>query len=308
MVIPQPSVGPAVGGGDPVITPAEWARLGSEISSPPTCGTSASSNDLVRLGALLRRHGFEVGENAEMGDAPAPGVHDAGGWHYKCRDSGALDVNHDQGDEAAVIDALVEPLHKLGFRTIWRAAGHFDHIHIDVANSPAIGAGFSSGGAAGALEETTLSVQLIDWNSAYLEFGGFGGLGGGGSYSGPPDPAVARTICSVLDQFRADAKVRLAAFEAAIVESGVHNLSYGDRDSLGVYQQRPSVGAWGTAAQIMDPSHAAMMFITTAEAKEGGQSAGQLAQDVQVSAYPDRYDAVQVQATAMLDRFCGGAG
>ena len=37
-------------------------------------------------------------------------------------------------------------------------------------------------------------------------------------------------------------KVRLAAFETAIVESGVHNLNYGDRDSIGVFQQRPVAG------------------------------------------------------------------
>ena len=62
---------------------------------PPTCGTSASSNDLVKLGNLLREHGFAVGENAEMGDNPAPGVHSATGYHYQCRNSAALDVNHD---------------------------------------------------------------------------------------------------------------------------------------------------------------------------------------------------------------------
>jgi hypothetical protein len=292
-------------GGDPTISDGEWKKLGKQISSPPTCGSGAASNDLVKLGRLLRKHGFAVGENAEMGDNPAPGVHEAGGYHYKCRNSGALDVNHDQFDEKGVIDAIVGPVQKLGFRTIWQAAGHFDHIHIDVANSGPIGTGFGTGGAVGALEETTLDVQLIDWNADYLPFGGFGWLGSGGSYGGPPDPAVARVICAVLDRYHAPPKVRLAAFEAAIVESGVHNLSYGDRDSLGVYQQRPSVGAWGTAAEILNPQHAAMMFITNAIRKNGGQSAGQLAQDVQVSAFPDRYDGVAQQAFSMLQKFCG---
>src|SRR3954454_1911873 len=299
------NMGALPSGGDPTISAKEWRALGKEISSPPTCGTSAASNDLVKLGKLLQQHGFAVGENAEMGDNPAPGVHEAGGYHYKCRNSGALDVNHDQFDEKGVIDAIVAPVQKLGFRTIWQAAGHFDHIHIDVANSGPIGAGFGGGGAVGALEETTLDVKLIDWDEPYLPFGGFGWMGGGGSLGGPPDPDVARTICAVLDHYHASPKVRLAAFEAAIVESGVHNLRYGDLDSLGVFQQRPQVKAWGTAEQILNPEHAAMMFITNAIRKNGGQSAGQLAQDVQISKYPDRYDAVQEQAHGMLVKFCG---
>ncbi|HEX6026473.1 MAG TPA: pilus assembly protein TadG-related protein [Solirubrobacter sp.] len=296
--------GPATGG-DPTISKKEWRELAEEIGDgPPSCGTSAATNDLVKLGELLRKHGFHVAENAELGDNPRPGVHSSTGYHYRCRNSAAIDVNHDQFNEAGVIDGIVDDVQKLGFRTIWRAAGHFDHIHIDLANSGPIGGGFGLGGAVGALEETMLSVQLIDWDADYLPFGGFGWLGGGGSFGGNPDPNVARVICAVLDRFNAPPKVRLAAFEAAIVESGVQNLPYGDRDSLGVFQQRPSVLAWGTAAQIMNPEHAATMFIRKAIQLNGSQSAGQLAQDVQVSAFPYRYDQVAQQAYGLLTKFC----
>jgi hypothetical protein len=299
------NLGGPVGGGDPTISKKEWEELAEEIGDgPPTCGTSASNNDLVKLGNLLREHGFDVAENAEMGDNPRPGVHSATGYHYQCRNSAALDVNYYQGSEPAAIDGIVEDVQALGFRTIWRAAGHFDHIHIDVANSGPIGGGFGLGGAVGALEETMLSVKLIDWNADYLPFGGFGWFGGGGSFGGNPDPNVARVICAVLDRYNAPPKVRLAAFEAAIVESGVQNLPYGDRDSLGVFQQRPSVLAWGTAAQIMNPEHAAMMFVRRAIQLNGSQSAGQLAQDVQVSAFPDRYDQVAQQAYGLLTKYC----
>jgi len=293
------SLGALTGSGDPTISDAEWKRLGASISSPPTCGSGGSSNDLVKLTALLRSHGFQVGENAEAGDNPRPGVHSATGFHYRCRNSGALDVNWpNAATEPAVIDGIVGDVQALGFRTIWRAAGHFDHIHIDV------GSGALGAGAVGALEETALEVRLIDWNTAYTEFFGFGGFGSGGFYGGPPDPAVAGTICTVLDRYDAPAKVRLAAFEAAIVESGVHNLNYGDRDSLGVYQQRWSQG-WGSPEQIMNPDYAATQFITRAIAANGGQSAGQLAQDVQRSAFPDRYDQVASQALALMEKYCG---
>ena len=119
----------------------------------------------------------------------------------------------------------------------------------------------------------------------------------------PPSPEVARTICKVLDRHNASPKVRLAAFEAAIVESGVHNLYHGDRDSLGVFQQRPSQG-WGTPAQVTNVDYAATQFITRAIAANGSQSAGQLAQDVQRSAFPDRYDQVALQAMSLIEKYC----
>jgi hypothetical protein len=298
------NIGPEITGGDPTISDKEWKQLKGEISQPPTCGSSASTNDLVTLGKLLEKHGFQVGENAEMGDPPAPGVHVNGSWHYRCNDSGALDVNHDQGDEKGAIDGLVQHLHDLGFRTIWQAEGHFDHIHIDVANSPSIGAGFGAGGSVGALEDTFLQVKLLDWNAAALSFLGFGGAGGA-FFAGPPDMQVAGAICGVLHGLGADGLVSLSAFEAAIVESGVHNLPYGDRDSLGVFQQRPSQG-WGTVAEIMNPSYAARQYISRAIAAErSGESAGQLAQSVQRSAFPDRYDQVALQAAALMDKACG---
>jgi hypothetical protein len=116
---------------------------------------------------------------------------------------------------------------------------------------------------------------------------------------------VAGIICGVLDSLHADGLVRLSAFEAAIVESGVHNLPYGDADSLGVFQQQWSQG-WGTQAQIMDPVYASRQYISHAIAAERpGESAGQLAQSVQRSKYPDRYDAVRVQAAALMDKACG---
>jgi hypothetical protein len=50
------------------------------------------------------------------------------------------------------------------------------------------------------------------------------------------------------------------ALATARQESGIRNLDYGDRDSLGVFQQRPSQG-WGTPAQVMDVAHATTSFL-----------------------------------------------
>ncbi|MGW7289731.1 FG-GAP repeat domain-containing protein [Streptomyces sp. NPDC054847] len=94
----------------------------------------------------------------------------------------------------------------------------------------------------------------------------------------------------------------LAAFEAGWVESHMNNLACGDKDSIGVFQQRPSYG-WGTVEQIMDPWYAATQFITRAiesDRANPGFTAGQLAQSVQRSAYPDRYDDAELKARALL--------
>lgn len=295
------NLGGIVTGGVKRISDKTWEKLADDINRPPQCGTSAATNDLVKLSKVLAAHGFTVSENAEFGDNPAPGVHSKTGYHYRCRNSAAIDLNVYGADETSAIDGIIAQVQKLGFRTIWRAEGHWDHAHIDLANSGSMGAGFG-GGAVGALEETMLDVKLIDWDAAYVEFFNFGG-GGGGTYGGPPDPNVARTICRVLDRYNASPKVRLAAFEAAIVESGVHNLNYGDRDSLGVFQQRPSQG-WGTPAQILNVDYAATQFITRAIRGNQSLSAGQLAQSVQRSAFPERYDQVAMQAYALLERYC----
>jgi murein DD-endopeptidase MepM/ murein hydrolase activator NlpD len=50
------------------------------------------------------------------------------------------------------------------------------------------------------------------------------------------------------------------AIGTALQESGLLNLPGGNADSLGLFQQRPSIGSWGTASQIMDPTHAIEAF------------------------------------------------
>ena len=127
--------------------------------------------------------------------------HDPGGYHYKCGNRGAVDVNFGgPGDldplEVKAVDPIIAPLRELGFRTIWRAAGHYNHLHIDVANSGPIGAGSggADGGFTGPLEDVLMEVRLIDWDAPAAPFFGFGGVGGG-YFTGPPDPKAARAIC-----------------------------------------------------------------------------------------------------------------
>jgi uncharacterized protein YjeT (DUF2065 family) len=92
----------------------------------------------------------------------------------------------------------------------------------------------------------------------------------------------------------------LAGFEAGWVESHMNNLDCGDRDSLGVFQQRPSVG-WGTPSQIMDVAYAARRFFEYAvEVDRPELTPGLLADAVQRSCCPERYDEALPRAEAML--------
>jgi len=120
----------------------------------------------------------------------------------------------------------------------------------------------------------------------------------------PPDfdAAIINTVHDVATQRGVTDKVMLAAFEAGWVESHMNNLNCGDRDSLGVFQQRPSAG-WGTPEQILDPVYATNAFLDQAipnDANNPGFTAGELAQSVQRSAFPDRYDESEGKAREMI--------
>ncbi|MFJ2370160.1 LysM peptidoglycan-binding domain-containing protein [Microbacterium sp. NPDC087665] len=91
------------------------------------------------------------------------------------------------------------------------------------------------------------------------------------------------------------------ALATGMVESGLRNLDWGDRDSLGLFQQRPSTG-WGTPAQVQDAERSARVFYGGPSDPNGSTTRGLLdipgwetmpftdaAQAVQISAYPDRY-------------------
>ncbi|MCM2576206.1 hypothetical protein [Streptomyces meridianus] len=75
-----------------------------------------------------------------------------------------------------------------------------------------------------------------------------------------PEQAVnAATIEAVGSSRGLPERAITIALAAAMQESGLRNIDYGDRDSLGLFQQRPSQG-WGTGAQIRDPVYAAGKF------------------------------------------------
>jgi len=110
------------------------------------------------------------------------------------------------------------------------------------------------------------------------------------------------------------------ALSTALQESRLRNLPYGDRDSLGLFQQRPSAG-WGTPSQLQDPVYAARAFFGGPTGPNHGHPPGlldidgwqnmpltQAAQAVQRSAFPDAYAQWEDDATALLGGILGTTG
>ena len=114
------------------------------------------------------------------------------------------------------------------------------------------------------------------------------------SVPGLDDPAEqvanAKTIQATGVAMNIPARGQIVALATALQESRLRNLTYGDRDSLGLFQQRPSQG-WGTANEILDPVHSATKFYEALEKVSGWQSLSitQAAQAVQKSRFREAY-------------------
>lgn len=124
--------------------------------------------------------------------------------------------------------------------------------------------------------------------------------------------ANARVIVSVGQQRGVPARGLVVALMTAMQESTMRNLPYGDRDSLGLFQQRPSTG-WGTPAQVTDPAYAATAFYGGPGSPTANPGlldvvgweqlpATVAAQAVQRSAYPTAYAKWESSATAWVSQ------
>ncbi len=120
----------------------------------------------------------------------------------------------------------------------------------------------------------------------------------------------ARLIVAVGQQRGVPERGLLVALMTAMQESTLRNLDYGDRDSLGLFQQRPSVG-WGSPAQLLDPAYAAAAFFGGPGSPTGNLGLLDVAsweqmpltlaaQAVQRSAFPDAYARWEAPARAWL--------
>jgi LysM repeat protein len=122
----------------------------------------------------------------------------------------------------------------------------------------------------------------------------------------------AKTIIAVGRQLKVPDFGIIIALSAAAQESGLRNLTGGDKDSIGLFQQRPSTG-WGTVAQLENTAYASELFYGGPSNPNKGNTRGlldikgwqsmtltQAAQAVEISGNPTAYAKWQASATAWL--------
>ena len=120
--------------------------------------------------------------------------------------------------------------------------------------------------------------------------------------------ANARVIVTVGAQRQVPPRGLVIAVATALQESGLRNLRGGDRDSIGLFQQRPSQG-WGTPKQLRDPAHQTHKFYDKLLTVDGWPEMRltEAAQAVQVSAFPNAYAKHTRAATRLVDALSNAA-
>lgn len=114
---------------------------------------------------------------------------------------------------------------------------------------------------------------------------------------------IAQTAADVATQMRMPGMAVLVILMTGYQESTMRNLDYGDRDSVGWLQQRPSQG-WGTVEQIRDPAYAARKFFEALRGVPGwmDMAPNDAAQAVQRSGYPEAYAKWEDEARSLAQK------
>ncbi|HEX2322647.1 MAG TPA: hypothetical protein VHJ18_27020 [Streptosporangiaceae bacterium] len=167
-------------------------------------------------------------------------------------------------------------------------------------------------GAAAVLVIVVIITALAISKAKHFRFPsptGSGCLVRGGSFDVPLDPSqasIAATIAGVAAHRSMSERAVTIAYAAALQESDLQNLSYGDRDSVGVFQQRPSEG-WGTRRQLLNPIYASTRFFAALAAVPNYEKLPiyRAAQAVQHSADGSAYSQYEPQGAAMAGGFSG---
>ena len=174
------------------------------------------------------------------------------------------------GRNSAIGIALVLVLALIGYRVY----GSFQHTTIPVAGPPGCQAG------------TGATAISMDTDQA----------------------AIAATIAGVAARHKLPEEAVIIAYAAAIQESQLHDLDYGDRDSVGVFQQRPSQG-WGTKSELENPVYATTKFFAALVQVPGYATmpVDEAAQDVQHSGDGGAYEQWASVAAQLASYFTGAS-
>ena len=124
----------------------------------------------------------------------------------------------------------------------------------------------------------------------------------------PSQARYAGLITAIAVQRGLPARAATIALAVAYQESGLRNLDGGDRDSAGLFQQRPSQG-WGTLDEVRDPVYATNKFYDALTKVDGYEQLEitVAAQEVQRSGFPDAYADHEADARALASALTGNS-
>ncbi|MFD8783810.1 C40 family peptidase [Kitasatospora sp. NPDC059599] len=170
-------------------------------------------------------------------------------------------------------------------------------VIVGAGNASATSASCPPGGGPQSVDSSAVAAQVeaILKGSSPLSAPSVAGLS-------MPDEQIpnAKTVQATGVAMRIPLRGQVVALATALQESELRNIRYGDRDSLGLFQQRPSQG-WGTPDQIIQPVYASTKFYEALQKVNGWESmtVTQAAQAVQRSGFPDAYAKWQPLAEAL---------
>ncbi|BDZ61809.1 hypothetical protein Lsed01_00456 [Demequina sediminis] len=121
--------------------------------------------------------------------------------------------------------------------------------------------------------------------------------------------ANAALIAAASARLEMPARAATIGIATALQESSLRNIDHGDRDSLGLFQQRPSQG-WGTVEEILDPYYSTDTFYAALAKVDGWQDmeVTVAAQTVQRSGFPDAYATREASARLWASALRGHSG
>ncbi len=258
----------------------------------PTLSVGSTGADVTSLQYLLTARGYTTTADGDFGSGTKAAVQAFQADHGLTADGvagqqtfGALVVTVRQGDNGAAVQALQVQLNKYG-----------NGLSTDGAFGPATDSAVRS-----FQSSHGLGVDGIAGSQTWQALFGGGSSGTPGTTYGSlsaEQKRNARTIIGVGKGAGVPEYGWVIALATSMQESTLMNIDYGDRDSLGLFQQRTSQG-WGTEAQIMDPVLSSKAFYGVASHTSnpglvdigGWQSmtVTQAAQAVQRSCCPDAY-------------------
>jgi peptidoglycan hydrolase-like protein with peptidoglycan-binding domain len=265
----------------------------SYAATYPTLSTGSSGANVTSLQFLLTSRGYSTTADGDYGSGTKAAVTAFQSSRGLSADGvagpatfSALVSTVQQGSTGPAVQALQIQLVK-----------HGSSISTDGDFGPATGTAVRSFQSAHGLTSDGIVGQAT-WQELL-------GTGGGGSTPGTTYDSLsedqkqnARTIIGVGKGAGVPEYGWVIALATSMQESTLLNIDYGDRDSLGLFQQRPSQG-WGTEAEILDPVKSSKAFYGVAAHTSNpglldisgwqSMSVTQAAQAVQRSCCPDAY-------------------